>query len=120
MKTIEVIAYHGQGQTRTFAGKTSVKVPENLDEAKKMEGWGVERTLARAIGSYVIEVQRSLRGPKAMSEAEKAFKALPKAEQDRLLGISAKKAPAKKRPTVRKRKAGSTETVEVTPPTEQV
>lgn len=112
MKKIEVVAYHGQGQTRTFAGKKTVLVPENFDEAKKMEGWGVDRTLARAIGSYVIEEQRSLRGPKAISEAEKAFRALSPEEQARRMGLAKKAAAPKK--TVKRRRAGNT--TDVTPP----
>lgn len=121
MKKIEVVAYHGQGKDKTFAGKTTVEVPTTLAEAGRMKEWGEERTLARAVGSYVIEVQRSLRGPKAISEEEKAFKALPPSVQAKILRLAKSEgaAPKAKR-AVKKRKAGSTETVPVTQPTDTI
>lgn len=113
MKDVEVIAYHGQGPKRVFAGKTVIKVPTTFKEAEKMEGWGEKGTLEMAEASKVIAVQRTLRGPKAMSEAERAFKSLPKEEQDRLMGLKPAKKAAKKA-TVKRRRAGTT--TEVTPP----
>lgn len=114
MKKIEVVAYHGQGKDRTFAGKKTVEIPTTLAEASRMAEWGEERTLARAVGSYVIEVQRSLRGPKAVSEEEKAFRALPASVQAKILKLA--KAETAPRKTVKKRKAGQTEITDVTPP----
>lgn len=106
MKKVEVIAYHGQGPKRVFAGKTVIEVPTTFKEAEKMEGWGEKGTLEMAEASKVIAVQRTLRGPKAMSEAERIFKSLPKEEQDRLMGL--KKAKAPKKATVKRRRAGTT------------
>jgi hypothetical protein len=109
-------AYAGIGKNRRFVGEKTVEIPDTLEDAIKLEKGDKNAVLAGYVSSYRIAIQRGIRGPKEMSEAERAFKALPQAEQDRLIKQAKAGKPATTK--VKRRRAGKTEEVTVTPPVE--
>lgn len=57
-----VSAYIGTGSDKRKAGDDrEIMVPDSLEEAKTLEGWGEKATLELAIRSRVIDVQRAIR-----------------------------------------------------------
>ena len=59
MESKLIQAFHGSGDSKTFAGDKQVDLPNSVNDA--VELWGESKFVKMARESYIIDVQRELR-----------------------------------------------------------
>ena len=86
MESKLIQAFHGSGESKTWAGDKKVDLPVTMEEAVQL--WGEAKTIKMARESYTIDIQRELRAGGKVNAKSQLNQLIASAKQQKADGDS--------------------------------